>query len=101
MRGMTLNVLGGVVLGAASSALIIVLHAVGLLRTPVGGRLLMAALFLHAIVLIWVMSRHARDEAASFARLLGAGLAVSLTAAVVMALGSYVFVTAVDPSHLD
>lgn len=99
---MLLNVVTGLVVGIASASLIYVLHFLGVLRTPLGGQLLLLAIVFHTTGLLFALLRQrARDTDIPFARLFGAGLMLSLIAGLALAVGSYLFLTVVDPTYID
>ncbi|MEM8929982.1 MAG: DUF4199 domain-containing protein [Acidobacteriota bacterium] len=99
---MLFNLITGAVVGLASASLIYILHFAEVLRTPLGGQLLLLAiLFLTSGLLTALMRHRVREPEIAFGRLLGAGLAISMVAGLVLAIGSYVFTTTVDPTYLD
>ncbi|MCG8457897.1 MAG: DUF4199 domain-containing protein [Holophagales bacterium] len=102
---MLLNLVTGLLVGLGSTGLLYVLHFQGLLREPLGERLWLGAMLIHAVGLLVALWRHrgsAGNEAdVPFSRLFGAGLAVSFVAGAVAAQGAWLFVGVVDPSYLD
>lgn len=100
---MKLNILGGLLVGLMANLIFYGLHFTGLLRTPDGAKVLFLASGVHAAVIILVLSRHrsqALPEAIPFAKLMGAGLFLSLVAGLCTAAGLLVFTTQVDKTHL-
>jgi Protein of unknown function (DUF4199) len=101
---MKLNVLGGLAVASIALAVLLGLHISGSLRSPDAGSIFFLTIAGHAVVLIVVLRRHhlkLAPEQASFFRLLGAGLLLSLIAGLLIALGSYLFAARVDPTYLD
>lgn len=104
---MLLNLITGVLIGLGSSVLLYTLHFQGLLRTPLGGRLLMGAMLIHAVGLLAALWRHRSvggfggEVDVPFIRLFGAGLVISLIAGLVVAQGSWLFIQVVDPTYLE
>lgn len=101
---MLVNVIAGTVVGLLATALLYTLHFAGLLKTGLGSQLLFLALAFHITGLIAALGYHrhrAGEGGAPFARLFGAGLMVSLFAGVVLAAGTHLFVTVVEPGYLD
>lgn len=100
---MKLNLLGGVLVGLFSSLVFYGLYWSGMLRSEEGGKFLFLASAAHAAALILVLSRHranALPAAIPFFKLFGAGLFLSFVAGVVVAIGSFLFTTQVDPTYL-
>ena len=102
---MLVNGIAGAVVGLLATALLYALHFAGVLKTPLGSQLLFLTLAFHITGLIAALGLHRHraksDGGASFAMLFGAGLMVSLVAGVVLALGTHIFVTVVEPGHLE
>ena len=104
---MLLNLITGVLIGLGSSVLLYTLHFQGLLRTPLGGRLLMGAMLIHGVGLLAALWRHRSVGGAGgeidvpFSRLFGAGLVISMIAGLVVAQGSWLFIQVVDPTYLE
>ncbi|MEM8997697.1 MAG: DUF4199 domain-containing protein [Acidobacteriota bacterium] len=102
---MGINLIVGAAVGLLAAGLLYGAHAVEVLRTPLGSKLLLLTLVFHIAGLVVALGLHryrAREEGgAPFSRLFGAGLMVSLAAGVVLALATQVFVTAVAPDYLD
>lgn len=100
---MRLNLVAGLLIGGFGVVLTLGLHAAGLLRQPIGGRLSVLVLAVHAGTLVWALARHrvlARPDPVPFSRLVGAGLLISLVAGLVLLGGSLLFTTTIDPSYL-
>lgn len=103
LDGMRLNVAAGLLIGGFGVALTLLLFATGQLREPIGGRLAPLSLAVHAGTLVWALARHrklAKPEPVSFARLVGAGLLISLVAGVVLFVGALALTTSIDPDYL-
>lgn len=99
---MKTNLLAGVLVGLSEFVLLWGMDLAGVLRSDLGARLLQLMLFVHAAGLIVAMVRLRQTEgAASFFRLLGAGLLVSFVAGGVAAGGTALFLEVVDPGYLD
>jgi hypothetical protein len=92
----------GVGVGVGIWLLLGLLHGYGILRSDLGGRLMMLTMFIHVVGLIVAMvGLRGRENAIGFPRLLAAGMAVSLIAGLLSGLGWWIFLAYVDPSHLD
>lgn len=101
---MKVNLIAALVLGLCSTAILVVMHRLGVLRSPEAGNwALVAGMTCHSLVLIVALVRHrARDgESISYGRLFGAGLFISFLGGVISALGSLLFTSTIDPTHLD
>lgn len=99
---MKINLLIGVLVGLADFVLLYGMKLAGMLRTELGGRLLLLTLFTHVLGLIVAMVRLRRSEGeAGFPRLLAAGLSVSFVAAITAGLSVLFFLNVVDPGYLD
>jgi hypothetical protein len=96
------NLLIGVLVGLADFALLYGMRLAGMLRSELGGRLLLLTLFTHVLGLIVAMVRLRKSKDGSgFPRLLAAGLSVSFFAAVTAGLSVLFFLQVVDPGYLD
>ena len=99
---MKANLLVGALIGLVEFLLLWGLDLAGVLRSDTGARSLQFMLFVHALGLIVVMVRLRQTEgAASFPKLLAAGLMVSFVAGLTAAAGTFVFLEVVEPGYLD
>ena len=98
---MRLNLLAGLMVGLFAGSLFFGLHAMGELRTPQGAQALWTVVAFHAVTLVVVLRRHrGREPEIPFARLLAAGMAVTLVAALVSTAFTAYFLERVDPDFL-
>lgn len=102
---MKVNLIAGFALGLFSAISLVALHQLGLLRSPDTARWMLAlTMTVHSVILILALLRHraaAGADGMPFSRFLGAGLFISFLGGVISAISSWVFVTWVDPSHLE
>lgn len=99
---MKVNLIAGVLVGLMSTGLFYALHFLGQLRTDFGTQFMWAAVAFHVAMLAAAMWRHHKvDLEIGFAKLLASGLLISLVGALVSGLGTWIFVTFVDPTFFD
>ena len=99
---MILNVMAGLVVGLFATSLFWGLHYLGELRSTLGSQALWAAVIFHALTLVVTLWRQrSRELDIPFPKLLAAGLVVTLIAAMVSGLGTWIFMTWIDPGFLD
>ena len=99
---MRINLIAGLLVGLMATGLFYGLHVLGQLRTDFGTQFMWTAVAFHVALLGGAMWRHHKvDPEIGFSRLLASGLLISLVGALVSGLGTWIFVTFVDPTFFE